>query len=195
VRLEVVDAAEVGAVAERPVHRRRGDAEHALDLVEQLERVAPGWSSLLTKVSTGQPRMRHTSKSFSVCGLDALGRVDHHDDAVDGEQRAVGVLAEVLVAGRVEQRDVVALQLELERRGADRDAALLLHLHPVGGGVPLGLAAAHRAGQLDRAGVEQQLLGERRLAGVGVGDDREGAAAGDLAARGARCPRPRPSGR
>ena len=44
----------------------------------------------------------------------------------------------------------------------------------------LRLPAADGAGQLDRAGVEQQLLGQRRLAGVGVRDDREGAAAADF---------------
>ena len=47
-------------------------------------------------------------------------------------------------------------------------------VHPVGDGVALRLLAADRAGQLDRAGVEQRLLGEGRLAGVGVGDDGEG---------------------
>ena len=86
--------------------------------------------------------------------LDAFRRIQHHDHAVDGEQRPVRVLAEVLVAGRVEKRDVAAVQLELERRGADRDAALLLQLHPVRDGMSLGLAAAHGAGQLDGAGVQ-----------------------------------------
>ena len=35
--------------------------------------------------------------------LDALGRVDHHHRRVDRAQRAIGVLAEVGVTGRVEQ--------------------------------------------------------------------------------------------
>ena len=34
-------------------------------------------------------------------------------------------------------------------------------------------SAAHGAGELDRARIQQQLLGERRLAGVGMRDDRE----------------------
>ena len=71
-------------------------------------------------------------------------------------------------------------EVELERRRGDRDAALALDVHPVGHGVALRLAAADGAGQLDRAGVEQQLLGERRLAGVGVRDDRERAAPAHL---------------
>ena len=113
--------------------------------------------------------------------LDAVGGVDHHHDAVGGDQRAIGVFAEVLVAGRVEQRHPAAVELELERRGGDRDAALLLDRHPVRGRVPARLAPAHRAGQLDRAGVQQQLLGQRGLAGVGVRNDGEGAAPRDFA--------------
>ena len=48
-------------------------------------------------------------------------------------------------------------------------------------GVALRLAAAHRAGQVDRPRVEQQLLGQRGLAGVGMGNDRKRPPAGDLA--------------
>ena len=48
--------------------------------------------------------------------------------------------------------------------------------HPVGGRVARGLAALDGAGQLDRAAEQQQLLGERGLAGVGVRNDGEGAA-------------------
>ena len=132
-------------------------------------------------VSTGMRARAAHLEQLQRLRLDALGRVEHHDHAVDGQQRAVGVLAEVLVAGRVEQGDVVAVQLELERGGADGDAALLLHLHPVGRGVTAGLAAANGAGQLDGAGVQQQLLRQRRLAGVRMGDDGEGAAPRDLA--------------
>ena len=113
--------------------------------------------------------------------LDAVGRVDHHDDAVGGDQRAVGVFAEVLVAGRVEQRHAPALNLELERRRRDRDAALLLHLHPVRRRGPAILAAAHGAGQLDGARIEQQLLGERGLAGVRMRNDGKRSPARDLA--------------
>ena len=65
---------------------------------------------------------------------------------------------------------------ELHDRRGHGDAALLLEPHPVGGGVARGLAALDGAGQLDRAAEQQQLLGERGLAGVGVRDDGEGAA-------------------
>src|SRR5690606_26145423 len=127
--------------------------------------------------------------------LDALGSVDDHQRRVDGREHAVGVLAEVGVTGRVEQVDVgEALELgcvrghagdrvlEAHDRGRDRDAALLLHLHPVGHGVAGSLARPHGPGHLDGATEQQQLLGQRGLAGVGVTDDREGATTADLGA-------------
>ena len=46
--------------------------------------------------------------------------------------------------------------------------------------MPLRLAAADRARELDRAGVEQQLFRQRRLARVGMRDDGERPAPGDL---------------
>ena len=60
---------------------------------------------------------------------------------------------------------------ELQHRGGDGDAALLLDVHPVGHGV-LGRArlALDGARRLDAAGIEQQLLGKRGLAGVGVAE-------------------------
>jgi hypothetical protein len=61
------------------------------------------------------------------------------------------------------------------------DAALLLHGHPVAGGVREALAGLDGAREVDWRPVEQQLLGQRRLAGVGVRDDGEGTPGGDFA--------------
>ena len=149
------------------------DAEHLLDLVEQLERLPAGRSSLLMKVTIGMPRIRQTWKSLMVCGSTPLALSISMTARVGGGERAVGVLAEVVVAGRVEQVDATARVLELQHARRDRDAALLLHLHPVAGGLPAPCGRLDRAGEVDRAAVEQQLLGQRRLARVGVRDDRE----------------------
>src|SRR4051794_28564824 len=70
--------------------------------------------------------------------------------------------------------------LEGHHRRADRDAALALDRHPVGAR-PTALAARlDLAGELDRAAEQQQLFGQRRLARVGVRDDRKGAPARDF---------------
>ena len=50
------------------------------------------------KVSTGMRARAADLEQLARLRLDALGRVEHHDHAVDGEQRAIGVFAEVLVA-------------------------------------------------------------------------------------------------
>jgi hypothetical protein len=92
--------------------------------------------------------------------------------------------ASVVVPRGVEQvHDAVAVGKLHHRRG-HRDPALFLHLHPVGGGVARTLASLHRAGELDRAAEQQQLLGDGRLARVPVRDDREGAASGGFLAEG-----------
>jgi hypothetical protein len=56
--LQAVDAAEAIAAADRPVHRRGGNSEHALDFIEQFERVAPGMIEL---VDEGKHRQAVTS--------------------------------------------------------------------------------------------------------------------------------------
>ena len=118
-------------------------------------------------------RSRQTSNSLRVRASMPRGRVDDHDGGVDGGQRAVGVLGEVLMAGRIEQVEDRAGMLERHHRGDDRDAAFALHLHPVGPGLATARLGADLAGKLDGAAEEQQLFGQRGLAGVRMRDDRE----------------------
>jgi hypothetical protein len=88
------------------------------------------------------------------------------------------------VAGGVHQVEAVAAVVEGHGRGGDRDAAVLFHLHEIGPGAP-GLALCpHLTRHLDRAAVEQEFLGQRGLARVGVADDGEGAPAGDFGRQG-----------
>ena len=84
------------------------------------------------------------------------------------------------MAGGVQNVDAEAFILELHHRGGDGNAALLLNLHPVGGGGPAVLLALDHAGLGDGASVQEELLRQSGLAGVGVGDDGEGAAAGNF---------------
>ena len=111
--------------------------------------------------------------SLMVRSSTPLRAVDDHQRRVDRGQRAVGILGEVLVTGRVEQIDDAAIEGKLHHRGGNGDAALLLQAHPIGGGVPGRLAALHRSGHLDGAAEQQQLFRQRGLARVGMGDDGE----------------------
>ena len=133
------------------------------------------------KVTIGNVAQAADLEQFAGARLDALGRVDHHHRRVDRGQRAIGVLGEVLVAGRVEQvEDAIAI-FEGHHRGDDGNAALALDAHPVGAGLAAVGLGAHLAGELDRAAEQQQLFGERGLAGVGMRDDGEGAPTRDRA--------------
>jgi hypothetical protein len=163
--------------ADRPGHRCALDAEHALHLVQQIDRLL---AFAVQLVDEGHDR--RVAQAAHLHQLDrplfhALGHVDDHQRRVDRRQHAVGVLAEVGVARCVEQIDDLAFVRELHHRRGDRDAAFLFQRHPVGRGMPGRLAALDRTGHLDRAAEQQQLFGQRGLAGVRMGNDGEGAAA------------------
>ena len=64
--------------------------------------------------------------------------------------------------------------------GSDRESVLVLGLLPVGGGRALSFAGGDVAGEVDGVAVEEEFFGQRRLARIGVRDDREGATAGDF---------------
>ena len=103
VRCAVVHSFEIVSAAERPVHRKGPDAEDALELVEQLERIAARTIELVHEGKERNAALATDREELFRLRLDAFGRVDQHDRAVGGEQRAIRILAEVLVARRVEQ--------------------------------------------------------------------------------------------
>ena len=107
------------------------DAEHALDLlgaplglggrqVDLVERGDDREVVLDRLVAVGE-RLR----------LDALRRVDEQDHALARGEAAADLVAEVDVAGRVDQVDDVAVPLEPHVLRLDRDAALALEIHRV----------------------------------------------------------------
>ena len=100
--------------------------------------------------------------------LDALRRVDEQDHAFARGEAAADLVAEVDVAGRVDQVDDVAVPLEPDVLGLDRDAPLALEVHRV------EVLGAHVA-RVDGAGQLEEAVGERRLPVVDVGDDAEAA--------------------
>ena len=105
--LAIVDAAELVAAAQRPVHRKGADAENALQFVEQLERIAARPVHLVHEREQRNAALATDGEQLLRLRLDAFGGVDQHHRAVGGEQRAIGILAEVLVARRIEQVDRV----------------------------------------------------------------------------------------
>jgi hypothetical protein len=179
-RQPVPDATEGAAPEDGPGDRVDADPEDALHLADQVERIAAGPVHLVDEGEDRDRPLLADPEQLPGLGLHALRAVEQHHGAVHGVEGPVGVLAEVGVAGCVEQVELVAAPGELEDRRGDRDAALALHLHPVGDGARTAALRLHRPGQLDDAAVEEELLGEGGLARVRVRDDREGAPARDL---------------
>ena len=173
--LTVEHSAEVLSAADRPVHGVGADAEHRFNLLHEIERVARLAVELVHKGEDGDMAQRAHLEELLRLRLDALCAVDDHDRGVRSHERAVGVFRKVLVAGGVENVHAIAVIGKLQHRGGHGDTALLLDVHPVGHGVFRAGLAFDRACGLNAAGVEQELLGEGRLARVGVRDDGEGA--------------------
>ena len=171
---DIVGAEKIAAAADRPGHRRGVERQRLFDLIEQIEGVAALAVHLVDEGDDGNVAQTAHLEQFSRPRLDALGGVDHHHGGVDRGQRAIGVFGKILVARRVQQVEHQAFEFERHHRGDDGDAALALDLHPVGTGIaPLALGL-DLPGEIDGAAEQQQLLGQRGLAGVRMRDDRKG---------------------
>ena len=111
--------------------------------------------------------------------LDAGDRVEHGDGAVEDAERTLDLDREVDVARGVDDVDPVVVPHAGGGSGGDRDAALLLLGHVVHG----RRAVVHFTDLVALAGVVEDALGRRGLAGVDVRHDADVACAiqGELA--------------
>ena len=171
--IAVIDALEVLAAADGPVHRVGLDAEDFFNVLHQLKRVAGLAVHLVDEGEDRDVAQRADLEQLDGLGLNALGGVNDHDGGVRRHQGAVGVLTEVLVAGRVQNVDALALIVELQNRRGNGNTALLFNVHPVGHRMLGALLALDRTRGLDGPTVEQELFGECGFTGVGVRDDRK----------------------
>ena len=177
---DIVGAGEGGGAADGPGDRGGVEREGAGDLVDDLERVARLAVHLVDEGEDRDVAEAADLEQFAGACLDAFGGVDHHDGGVDRGEGAVGVFGEVFVARRVQQVEDAAAIFERHDRGDDGDAAVALDAHPVGPGTAAFTLGADVACELDGAARPEQALGQRGLAGIRVGDDREGATAVDF---------------
>ena len=138
---------QVEGLVDHPVRPRAG----AVDLVDDDDRL----QAQRQRLARDEARLRHR----------AFDRVDQQQHAVDHRQHALDLAAEVGVAGRVDDVDVRAFVVDGAVLGQDGDAALLLEVvrvhHALGDVLVRG----------EGAGLLQQLVDQRGLAVVDVGDD------------------------
>ncbi len=167
VRDEVDDPAEVRLGADRQLDRHGMRAE---PVDHRLHAALEVGADPVHLVDVGDPRhavLVGLAPDGLRLRLDAGDRVEQRDRAVEHAQRALDLDGEVDVARRVDDVDPVALPLAGGGRGGDRDAALLLLLHPVHDGGAL-VNLPHLVGP---PCVIEDALGRRRLTGVDVSHD------------------------
>jgi hypothetical protein len=101
--------------------------------------------------------------------LDDFGAVDHMTALSRGDERAVRVLGKVMMAGRIQNVDMVAFEFELHRAG--RDGNPLCFSMSIQSLVACLAAFARLDGArlTDRAAVQKQFFGQCRFACVGMG--------------------------
>ena len=166
---EVDHALERAFRADRQLDRNRLRAETLHDVVETLEEVGAGLVHLVRE---------HDARDFILVALapdgfglrfDALVAVKHDDSAVEHAQRTLDFDGEVHVARGVDNVETLVGPECGGRGGRNRDAALLLLLHPV----HRRSAVMDFADFVRLAGIIKNPLGRRRLAGVDMRHDAE----------------------
>src|ERR1022692_955983 len=173
---QVDDAAEVGLDAPRQLDHQRRGAEPIGDHLHAAVEFSPDPVHL---VHEADPRhavaIRLPPDSLGL-GLHAGHAVEDRNGAVEHAQRPLDLDREVHVAGSIDQVDrVIPPDAGRGSRG-DRDAPLLLLLHPVHrGGALVDLAEL-----VADAGIEQDPLGGRRFARVDMRHDPDVAETGQF---------------
>ena len=167
---EVDDALEIGFRADRQLQRHRACAETLVDhLSTQREKSAPMRSILLTK---------HDARHVVLVGLapDGFGlRLDawSPSSTPTAPSSTRSERSTSMVKSTWPGVSMMLMRWSFQnagrRGGRDRDAALLLLLHPVHGRG----AVMDFADLVGLAGVIEDALGRRRLAGVDVGHDAD----------------------
>ena len=171
---QIIGADEIAANPDRPRGGCYVNREVFLNLVDDLEHIAAFAVHLVAKGQDRQVAQAADLEQLAGLGFDPLGPVDHHDGGVNGGQGPVGIFREIAVAGGVDQVEAPLTIVVGHGGGRDGNPALLLQFHEVRPCAPGFALGADLARHLDRPAEQQELLGERGLAGVGVRDDRKG---------------------
>ena len=156
----------------RDRHRVRGvEADHVLDLLLDPIRFGGGQVDLVENGHNLMARVEGVIDVRQRLRLDALARVDHQERALACRERPRHLIGEVDVAGRVHEVEDIGFAVlgpVFEPHGLrlDGDAALALDIHGVEHLLD-HVALRHRPRLLD------ETVGQRRLAVVDMGDDRE----------------------
>ena len=166
---QVDDALELVLATDRDLDRHRVRAEALLDGVDAAPEVGAGPVELVDEAEARYAVAVGLSPDRLGLGLDAGDAVEDDDRAVEHAQAPLDLDREVHVPGRIDDVDAMVAPERGRRRGRDGDAALLLLGHPV----HRGRALMDLAELVDLLRVEEDPLGDGRLAGVDMRDDSD----------------------
>lgn len=93
------------------------DAQHGLQLVEQLQRRPRRTVEFVHEGENRHAALAADFKKFACLGFDALARVHDHHGGIHRRQHAVGILREILVARCVEEVHDAVVVVELQDGG------------------------------------------------------------------------------
>ena len=178
--LTVVDTLEFLTGTDGPVDGAGGNAKLLLDIIQQFK----GISCLTVHlVDEGENRdLAHHAdlEQLSRLGLDTLGSIDDHNCGVRCHQGTVGILREILMSRGIQNIDAVTVIFKLQYGRGNGNTSVFLNLHPVGYRMSGRCLTLYASCQVDGSSVEQELLGQGRLAGIRVGNNGKRPAAVDL---------------
>ena len=142
------------------------------ELVEQIEgvsdhpvRTAAGTVDLVDHDDGLEAKSKGLARDETRLGHRALDRIHQQEDAVDHRQHALDLTPEIGVSRRVHDVDVRVAILDRTVLGQNRDAPFLLQI------VAVHDAFRNRLVGREGPGLAQQLIDERGLAVVDVGDN------------------------
>ena len=111
--LAFIHALEIFPGTDRPVDRICLDTQHLFDFLHQVIWAARLAVHLIDKGKDRNVTQQTNLKQLFCLLLHALGGVDHHDGGVRRHQRPIGVLRKILVTGRIQYIDAIALIIKL----------------------------------------------------------------------------------
>jgi len=164
---QVDDSDEVALGSDRQLqHGRLGveAGDHHLDAAEE---VRAGAVELVDEAHPRDVVLLGLTPDLLGLRLDTGDTVVDRNRAVQDTQRPLDLDREVDMAGSVDDVDLVTLPVGRRRGGSDRDATLLLLLHPVHDGT----AVVNLTDLVRDTGVEQDALGRGGLTRVDVRHD------------------------
>ena len=166
---EVDDALELVLAADRDLDRHGVGAEAVLDRVDAAPEVGAGAVELVDEAEARHAVAIGLAPDRLGLRLDTGDAIEDDDRAVEHAEAPLDLDREVHVPGRIDDVDTMVAPERGRCRGGDGDPPLLLLGHPV----HRRRALMDLADLVDLLRVEEDPLGDGRLAGVDMRDDSD----------------------